>query len=50
MKEANDPATEPVVGTHERGEISMSIKAFTKSEAACLSSGTPAAAGYCEPI
>ena len=45
----NEAATEPVVGTQARGEMSMSINAFTKREAASLSSGTPAAAGYCAP-
>ena len=45
----NEAATEPVVGKQARGEISMSIKAFTKRDAASFNSGTPAAAGYCAP-
>ena len=49
IKAPKEAATEPVVGRHARGEISISIKAFTKREAACFSSATPAAAGYCEP-
>ena len=50
MKEPKEPATDPVVGTQLRGLISTSIKALTKREAASLSSGTPAAAGYWDPM
>ena len=49
MKEPNEPATLPVVGTHERSDISMSRNALTKRDASCFSSGIPAAAGYCDP-
>ena len=50
MNDPKEAATEPVVGTQPRGAISTSMKALTNAEAASLSSGTPAAAGYCEPI
>ena len=50
MNEPNDAATEPVVGTQERGDTSTSMKAFMKRDAAFLSSGMPSAAGYCEPM
>ena len=49
MNEPNEPATDPVVGTQARGEISRFKKAFTKREASFFNSGTPAAAGYCDP-
>ena len=42
-------ATEPVVGTQFRGGMSTSMNALMNSLAACLSSGTPAAAGYWLP-
>ena len=49
MNEPKEAATEPVVGKQARGDISISMKAFTKREAASFNSGTPAAAGYCDP-
>ena len=49
MKEPKDPATDPVVGMQPAGSMSMSMKALMKRAAAFLSSGTPSAAGYCEP-
>ena len=42
MNEPNEPATDPVVGTQARGEISRFKKAFTKREASFFNSGTPA--------
>ena len=47
--EPKEAATDPVVGMQARGEMSRSTKAFTKRDASRFSSGTPSAAGYCEP-
>ena len=49
-KAANEASTEPVVGMQALGLMPMSMNALTKREAACLSSGSPSAGGYCEHI
>ena len=48
-KAPNEAWTEPVVGMQPEGAMSMFMKALTKRDAACLSSGTPPAGGYWEP-
>ena len=45
MNEANDEATEPVVGMQARGDMSVLMNALTNREAASFNSCTPAAAG-----